>query len=382
MQRLFRNTRRLFLAAALTAVLAAAAPARADQPLPDCHVLSIGVENYPTQVPLPGCANDARYLADRFQKQEGKLFGKVHTTVLVNDQATEDAISQGMGLLYKQGKAGDWVVFIASGHNSGTGDNWGFLTRDEKAVTGWRILDMADTAASQGRKVLILVDACYSGQFRLMAQKLLVKYDDPTKGGVLLMLASTPGQPSVAFVGLNYSAFSKALDEALAGHADYNGDGVVTLQEVRTYVFARVHAQLAEAKSEKKQDAVIECSLSLSGGLALAKTQPALLNLKGTLTPQSEKDEVRPDCFCQSYKVHLEKGVTYVIDMRSLDLDSYLRLESEFGERLAQDDDSGPGYHNARIVFTATQSGTYRVIATTFGGTTTGSFTLNVRKAP
>jgi hypothetical protein len=381
MQRFSRVVRRLLLGAVLAAVLAAAAPARAnDNNLPECHVLSVGVENYKAPLELPGCANDAKFLASRFQSQQGKLFSKVNAKVLVNNQATQQAIQAEMSHLTKQGKAGDWIVFIASGHNSDKGANWGFLTQDMKAISGYAILDLADAAASQGKKVLIVVDACYSGQFRLMAQNRLVRYDDPSKGGIVIMLAASPAQPSVAFVGLGYSPFSKAIDEALSGQADYNGDGAVTLQELRTYVYTRVYQQLQG--TGKTQESIIEYSQSFSDGLVLAKTQPALLNVRDSLTKQDGKDTARTTSYRKVHTVTLQQGVRYVIDMRSVDMDSFLRLENANGTQVASDDDNGPGHRNARIVFTPTQTGTYRVIATTFSSDVTGGYGLSVRQAP
>ena len=71
-------------------------------------------------------------------------------------------------------------------------------------------------------------------------------------------------------------------------------------------------------------------------------------------------------------------GKTYQIDMTKANggLDPYLRLEDSAGKNVAQDDDSG-GNLNARIMFNCTQTGEYRIVATTFVGGT-GNFTLQV----
>jgi serine protease Do len=81
------------------------------------------------------------------------------------------------------------------------------------------------------------------------------------------------------------------------------------------------------------------------------------------------------------YQVKLVEGKTYVIDMISADqksLDPYLRLLDATGKKLEEDDDGGEGL-NARITFRATATGTYQIVATSFGGRGLGEFTLEVR---
>jgi len=82
----------------------------------------------------------------------------------------------------------------------------------------------------------------------------------------------------------------------------------------------------------------------------------------------------------QVYHVKLDKGGTYVIDMISPNpkaLDPFLRLLDGLGKTLAFDDDGGGGL-NARILFLAPATGTYQIVATSFGGTGMGPFTLTI----
>ncbi len=104
-----------------------------------------------------------------------------------------------------------------------------------------------------------------------------------------------------------------------------------------------------------------------------------VLTFNDRLAANDAQDEARgPGFFCKVYKVNMVKGKTYTIDMVSNQMDSYLRLEDSKKTRLLEDDDSG-GNLNARIVFQPQASGTYRVIATTFGAGMQGAFTLTVR---
>jgi len=58
-------------------------------------------------------------------------------------------------------------------------------------------------------------------------------------------------------------------------------------------------------------------------------------------------------------------------------MDSYLRVEDASGRELARDDDSGEGL-NARLVFHATSTGPYRIVATSYAPAL-GRFTIAVR---
>jgi thiol-disulfide isomerase/thioredoxin len=81
----------------------------------------------------------------------------------------------------------------------------------------------------------------------------------------------------------------------------------------------------------------------------------------------------------KTHKVVLAEGVVYRIDMRSNDVDSFLRLENADGKELAFDDDSG-GFPHARILQKIDKAGEYRIIATCFDDKT-GKYTLTIREA-
>jgi hypothetical protein len=102
------------------------------------------------------------------------------------------------------------------------------------------------------------------------------------------------------------------------------------------------------------------------------------LVVNGELTDKDDKDKVRTQCYCKTYTFKMVKGRTYQIDMKSKDVDSYLRLENSKGARVAEDDDSGDDL-DARIIYKAEETGNFKIYATTFNGGETGKFTLTVR---
>jgi hypothetical protein len=103
------------------------------------------------------------------------------------------------------------------------------------------------------------------------------------------------------------------------------------------------------------------------------------LKVTGKLSADDPKDKVITR---SPHKVHehkLKAGSTYIIDLKSNQFDSYLRLEDSAGTRLAEDDDGG-GFPNARIVHKAAKDDTYRIIVTSYDGKG-GAYTLSVSAA-
>ncbi len=139
--------------------------------------------------------------------------------------------------------------------------------------------------------------------------------------------------------------------------------------------------------SEKVRDLLADLK---SGKLAPGKTdigkvEPKVKNpnqvlrVDGKLTDKDLPAKLGEGRFMKVHVVKLKAGETYVIEMDSADIDSYLRLEDANGKKLAEDDDGG-GFPNARIVFRASADGDYRIIATTFNVNETGAYTLTVRR--
>jgi hypothetical protein len=79
----------------------------------------------------------------------------------------------------------------------------------------------------------------------------------------------------------------------------------------------------------------------------------ARANLNTTTLQGNLKDDSRQ----QTHHHKLEAGVTYIIDMRS---------GASKGTLLAENDDIAPNNLNSRIIFTPKESGTYRILATSY----------------
>ena len=95
--------------------------------------------------------------------------------------------------------------------------------------------------------------------------------------------------------------------------------------------------------------------------------------------PWTTGDIGRPETIAGAFT-----GVDAVVHLAAVvgnnaDFDAYLRLENEAKVELDSDDDGG-GDLNSRLTFRPPQSGTYRIIVTTFRANQTGRFVLVVQQ--
>lgn len=301
--KLFNHGKRLPLCVSLAMLLLSlsAGWARADGARPNCYVLSAGVDNYPNANRLSGCLNDARNTTAAFKAQEGLLFDQVHTQTLLDRDATRPNISRELTNLARKGDAGDFVVLFLSGHaGEATLDQpWYFLPYDfdprnpaETTLTDRQILNAADILVKQGKKVVIIVDACFSGQLRVTAQTYMNQYRDPNAGGLILILSSSPQQESSALG--DYSAFAKAFADSMNGQADLNKDGKITLEEIRQYSYKRTYQLLQQKGFSNRQDSEVAWSSSISATQPLAVTRATNLPQQQVNRPQRQAEHNQP----------------------------------------------------------------------------------------
>lgn len=83
--------------------------------------------------------------------------------------------------------------------------------------------------------------------------------------------------------------------------------------------------------------------------------------------------------YTKVHMVKLETGATYIINLKSGQFDTYLRVQDAKGDRLADNDDGGEGT-NSRMEFSPNQTGDYRLVVTSYTPLATGSYTLDVEK--
>jgi len=111
----------------------------------------------------------------------------------------------------------------------------------------------------------------------------------------------------------------------------------------------------------------------------LPKDDIQVFRVAGNLNAKDPVSKIKEDSHMKVHIVRLSAGVTYVIEMQSKDVDSYLIVEDAKSNKLSEDNDSGGG-KNAKILFKAVDSADYRIVATTAEASQVGAYTLTVRR--
>lgn len=140
----------------------------AERTKPDCYFLGIGVSQFKDpSLKLKYADADAIELAAAFKAQEGKLYGKVGTNLLLNANATSDNIKRSLRWLRTNATQSDLAFVFVSTHGW-LGDNKRFFlaphefNRDEPEVNGFSGTELNESL-SLPCKVILCLDACHSG---------------------------------------------------------------------------------------------------------------------------------------------------------------------------------------------------------------------------
>ena len=218
---------------------------------PTLYLLSIGVSKYKnSEYNLAFADIDAKSIVKTFKLQEHKLYKKVVTKLLTNNQANTDNILDALDWIEQEATSKDVVVIFIAGH--GINDNKGnyyFVTYDTNIDklrrTGLKWSEIEDTISSLPGKTILLVDTCHSGNILGSSQRRdltgAIQSITNSGSGAVIMTATTGRGYSYEDPKWHHGAFTLSFIDGLGKlKADYNGDGVVTIKEIDLYITNRV----------------------------------------------------------------------------------------------------------------------------------------------
>ena len=222
----------------------------------------IGINEYRNLPSLKYAVNDAREVY-RYMIEVNRI-PKDHIWLLLDEDATLDRIRSALGtqLRRKAGKE-DMVIVYLAGH--------GATEKDDSSPDGDGLekyilphnADPKDLYASaipmgevsrifqriSSEKLVFLSDTCYSGASggrTILASGARANVsgaflDRLSQGkGRMIIAASNANQVSAEKDELKHGVFTYYLLEGLGGKADFDGDGVITLDEIYRYVSIKV----------------------------------------------------------------------------------------------------------------------------------------------
>ena len=223
---------------------------------PRLYLFAAGVSQYAEgKQNLRFAHRDAEELAKAFKAQEGRLYSQVFTKVLTNAQVQKGSLDTEVNRFLRQASEQDLIVILLAGHGVQDNDQTlYFMTHDALMDEPYSGLDVSRIrsilrARPANQKALMLLDICHAGALG-EGRRGNVNAEDAikqlTQGTGLVVLSSSTGRElsneAEQYRG-GHGAFTAAVLEGLEGAADRdagNRDGLITIQELTTYVMRRV----------------------------------------------------------------------------------------------------------------------------------------------
>jgi hypothetical protein len=230
---------------------------RADLAAPDArppklYLLAMGIDEYrdPRVQPLSYSVADARAIVQLFETQASGLYELDKATLLVNREVTRATWQQVFADLSKRlrddARADDLLVVFMAGHGfvEPADGRYHFASYDLSAADfsngvygasiSWNDFELLSDVPC---RKLAFLDTCHSGAIQPLHQRGLKAAIRAFQEDMIITVAASAGnERSEEKADWRHGAFTKSLIEALQGKADRTTDGVLTLNEVVSYV--------------------------------------------------------------------------------------------------------------------------------------------------
>lgn len=204
----------------------------------------VGISEYTTMPTLKYTDDDAYRMYAFLKSPEGGAVPDDQIRILIDQGANRTSILKTVRETFAKADPNDVVFFYYSGH--GLSDS--FVPVDFNGYAN--LLSYKDVVAaldmSQAKNKICIADACYAGGIdnvktgERMPQKEFYDAFKRSKPGTALFLSSKQEEFSLEDHGLRSGVFSHYLIKALKGEADFNNNGIVTIQEAFDYVGTKV----------------------------------------------------------------------------------------------------------------------------------------------
>jgi hypothetical protein len=232
------------------------------------HVVTVGIDVYrnPTYN-LNYARADAAAVDALLRARLGRLFSRVRHHTLYDAEATRENILATLEAVKREAGPRDAFIFYYAGHGVMSDDadpEFHLAPHDitqlygerrllrQLGIPGRDLLDASRDIAAQ--KQLFILDACQSaGALKSFASRGAVEERAIAQlarsTGTHWLTATGSEQFATEFAKLGHGAFTKVLLDALEGAADA-GDGIVTVNELKAYVEAKVPELTAAEKGQ------------------------------------------------------------------------------------------------------------------------------------
>lgn len=224
---------------------------------PDVKVWAVvvGAARYSHMRTLKYTDDDAYHLFAFLKSVEGGALPDNQIRVLIDDDATHRNIIMAMRDVYQRADENDVILFYFSGH----GVPGAFLPVDYDGIANrlehYQLRD--ELLASRAKHKLVIADACHSGSLGGRDQQNAIAFGARSGGAdaalnayydalnnaqasTALLLSSKGEEISLEDGGLRSGIFSHYLIRGMKGEADANGDQLISIQELYSFVHREV----------------------------------------------------------------------------------------------------------------------------------------------
>jgi len=209
----------------------------------------VGVGKYTAMPSLKFTDDDAYRFYAHLRSPEGGALPENQIEILVDEGATRANILKAMRSMFLKAGENDVVMFYFSGH----GLEGCFLPVDFDGYNNKLRHDEIRQILKQSKAKhkLCIADACHSGSLDysgtlaakgpapVSLQRFYQAFEE-SEGGIALLMSSKPEELSLEDHGLRQGVFTYYVLRGMKGAADTNGDYIVSIKELYTFVYSRV----------------------------------------------------------------------------------------------------------------------------------------------
>lgn len=218
---------------------------------PNLYVLAIGPGDYTkASLTIPTAAADAEIFTETLQRQSQRLYDRVESKILINDQASRDNILDGLDWLHQQTTQKDLAMLFFAGHLLTDKGGIPYLLTPQSDLEHLRrsslpLSDITNAIISMAGKTLLFLDPCQSntppGSLGCMqGVNALSQNLANASNAVVAFVASSGTQRAIYDPSWSHSAFTTALIEGLNSQINASDSGIVSMNRLDLYLSERV----------------------------------------------------------------------------------------------------------------------------------------------
>lgn len=197
------------------------------------YAVIIGVADYKDLTASTGdlkyTINDAIKFSEFLMSPNGGSVPSSNICLLLDANASRSKVLYEAKRIFAKSSTNDRVIFYFSGHG-----NKGIFFLYDGELTYDDLKSIFKTSKSKSK--LLFADACFAGNVKTDIKNHTTDIGRDSNQQIAMMLACSDGETSIESKQIKQGVFSYYLINGLAGYADENQNGNITIKELFKYV--------------------------------------------------------------------------------------------------------------------------------------------------